>query len=115
MRTLFRTRLLGGLLALWPASTPCLAHDDHDAPPRPPPAPGAPRPTSVPDRIIRTFAGDPARTLAVTWRTDSAVEKAIAQIAPADAGPKFAARARTVPARSTTLTTDLGAARYHSV
>src|SRR5262245_43966431 len=110
-----RTCLLAGLL--WALASPVagLAHDGHDDPPKSVPAAELHRPTSVPDRIIRTFAGDPARVIAVNWRTDAAVEKAIAQIAPADAGPKFAVRAKSVDAKSATLTTDLGTARYHSV
>src|SRR5262245_18019988 len=84
------------------------AHDEHDHPAKPVPAREAHRPTAIPDRIIRTFAGDPARSIAVTWRTDASVEKAVAQIAPAGAGPKFAARAKTSDARSTPLTSDLG-------
>jgi 3',5'-cyclic AMP phosphodiesterase CpdA len=118
MRDPYRTLLLAGLLATltWSLSRSALAHDGHEhAPPKPVPDAEAHRPTAIPDRIIRTFAGDPARSIAVTWRTDAAVEKAVAQIAPADAGPKFAARARTVDARSTTVTTDLGNARCHSV
>ncbi len=115
MKSTTRGRLLGGLLALLPL--PAVGHDGpgHDHPPRPVPDAEAHRPTGIPDRIIRTFAGDPARSIAVTWRTDGGVEKAVAQVAPADAGPKFAARAETIDATSTTLETDLGAARYHSV
>ncbi len=99
---------------------PALAHDgpghDHDHPaPKPVADADAHRPSALPDRIIRTFAGDPATTIAVTWRTDAAVEKAIAQIAPADAAPKFTARANTIDAKSTSLTTKLGDARFHSV
>ena len=111
-----RSRLLGGLIALRPL--PALAHDgrhDHDHAPRPVADAEAHRPTAIPDRIILTFAGDPARSNAVNWRTDAGVGKAIAQIAPADAGPKFVERARTIDATSTPLTTDLGQARYHSV
>ena len=61
--SLARGRLLGGLLALLPM--PVLAHDgpEHgrDHAPRPVPEAEAHRPTGIPDRIIRTFAGDPAR------------------------------------------------------
>ena len=34
-------------------------------------------------RIIRTFAGDPARSIAVTWRTETGVRKGVAQVAEA--------------------------------
>ncbi len=115
MRLPNRTRLAACLLALMFGPSPCPAHDGHDDPPKPVPDAEAHRPTAIPDRIIRTFAGDPARSIAVTWRTDATVAKAVAQVAPADAGPKFAAHARTVDASSTTLATDLGEARFHSV
>lgn len=85
------------------------------------PAPRAPlaeavahRPTSIPDRIIRTIADDPSRTIAVTWRTDASVSGAVAQVAPAEHGPRFAEKARTVPAVSQELATNLGVARCHS-
>lgn len=42
-----------------------------------------------PDRVVVTFAGDPARTLAVSWRTDSSAPGARAQIAPATADARF--------------------------
>ena len=72
------------------------------------------RPTSIPDRIIRTFAADPARSIAVTWRTDPTIAGAIAQVALAEHGPRFAKNARTVPAASQDLTTNLGVVRCHS-
>ena len=34
-----------------------------------------------PDRVVVTFAGDPATTLAINWRTDSTVAAAAAEIA----------------------------------
>src|SRR5262245_27330250 len=108
-----RVRLIAMLSVLLCGSA--WAHDGHDHPAKPVPEREAHRPTAIPDRIIRTIAGDPARSIAVTWRTDASVDRAIAQIAPADAGPRFAARARTVTARSVSLSTDLAEARYHSV
>ncbi|WP_165225248.1 purple acid phosphatase family protein [Aquisphaera insulae] len=125
------TRWAAGSLALFLTVAVACAHDghdddhrhdhdhdhehDHDHPPIPVPEPEAHRPSAIPDRIIRTFAGDTARTIAVTWRTDSSVAKAIAQIAPADAAPNFGASAKTITAVSQPLTTDLGPARFHSV
>src|SRR5262245_56337726 len=49
------------------------------------------KPTPVPDRIILTWAGDPATSQAVTWRTDTSVAagKAVAQLALAEGGPGF--------------------------
>lgn len=72
------------------------------------------RPTAIPDRIILTFKGDPARAQAVTWRTDATVFAARAQIAPASAYPKFAEQAKDVVALSSPLQSDLGLAHYHS-
>lgn len=73
------------------------------------PVPAAPfpeqlvyRPTPVPDRIILTWAGDPATTVAVTWRTDPTVSNAQAQIAKSMGGPAFKSQATTVTAGSNT-------------
>lgn len=73
------------------------------------------RPSPMPDRIILTWTGDPTRTQAVTWRTDSSVLQGLAQIAPSEDGPAFTKRAREVLARSRSFTSDLGSARYHTV
>ena len=73
------------------------------------------RPTAFPDRVILTIAADPARTLAVTWRTDVSVAEARAQIAPADHGPQFESHAKSVAAKSESLATESGTVRYHSV
>ncbi|MBC8135315.1 MAG: metallophosphoesterase family protein [Fibrella sp.] len=74
------------------------------------------RPTGIPDRIILTFKGDPARAIGVTWRTDNTVApgEATVQIAEATAYPKFEEKARVVAAASTPVTTDLGLAHFHS-
>ncbi|MDX1935342.1 MAG: metallophosphoesterase family protein [Capsulimonadales bacterium] len=74
------------------------------------------RPLATPDRIILTFKGDPARGMAVTWRTDTTVApgQAFAQIAPATAYPKFEAKSVRVPATSTPLDSDLGPFHCHS-
>jgi 3',5'-cyclic AMP phosphodiesterase CpdA len=78
------------------------AHPGHDEDlPRPPWA-GA---TVWPDRIVITFAADPARTLAVSWRTDGKVTATKAEIALATPDARFDLAARTVAA--TTETVDL--------
>ncbi len=81
------------------------------------PVPGAVahRATAIPDRIILSFQTNPARSQAVTWRTDASVSGAVAQIALASAYPKFVETARTVEAQTSPLQTDLGLAHYHSV
>lgn len=72
----------------------------------------APRP--LPDRIVLTWSGDPATTQAVTWRTDTSIESAVAEIAIAgDLGPKL--QSITVSARTEDFVSDLGEAHYHSV
>ena len=107
-------QLLGAacLVSLLPTTLPA------QAPQRDRPVPVAAEaylPTVFPDRVILTFAGDPAHSQAVTWRTDATVKGAVAQIAPADHGPQFESRARTVPATSTPLVTKAGTAHCHSV
>lgn len=72
------------------------------------------RPTPMPDRIILSWTGDPTRTQTVNWRTSTAVNRSLAQIAPSEAGPAFLKQAKDVPARSQSFTGDLGAARYHT-
>jgi len=73
------------------------------------------RPTATPDRVILTWAGDPATSQAVTWRSDTSVKQALAEIAVADDGPKFTESAKQVAAVTTMLKSDLGKAHYHSV
>jgi hypothetical protein len=70
--------------------------------------------------MVLSWADDPASTLSVTWRTDSTVTDAKAQIAPARAAPSFYTAARTVDATTQTLP-DTAAdgqpttAKYHAV
>lgn len=76
--------------------------------------------TSNPDRIVLTWSGDPSTSQSVTWRTSTAVTRAVAQVALASPGPGFGYNAQTVPAESRTLDTrgndDAGiAVNYHSV
>jgi len=68
------------------------------------------RATPVPDRIILTWAGDPATTAAVTWRTDATVGAGVAQIAVAEDGPAFVKKAKNQNA-----VTETGREHYHSV
>jgi hypothetical protein len=72
-------------------------------------------PTAFPDRVILTFAGDPARSQAVTWRTDASVSNAQAQLARADHGPQFEPQAVTALATTTRLVTKSSNALCHSV
>ena len=110
-----RPPALAGLLALaLLAPAAAVGHDEGDRKtPRVADA-VAHRPTAIPDRIILTWTGDPAHSQAVTWRTDATVKRAVAQIAPADAGPKFVAKAETVEAETTPLAARLSGARPHA-
>lgn len=73
------------------------------------------QPSPYPDRIILTWSDNPATTQSVTWRTDTSVSRAIAQIALAGERPDFQQNAQTVEAQTTALQTDQGVAHYHSV
>lgn len=73
------------------------------------------KPTLLPDRIVLTWTGDPATTQAVTWRTSTEVPQGLAEIAKAEAGPKFPAKAQRVNATSQALLTDLSTAHYHTI
>jgi 3',5'-cyclic AMP phosphodiesterase CpdA len=57
-------------------------------------------PSKDPDRIILTFNGNPATSRAVTWRTDTTITKAVAQIALATVNSGFAEKAKTIEART---------------
>lgn len=91
------------------------AHEGDDHPPRKVTNAEAHRPTPLPDRIFLTWTGDPATTQAVTWRTDSTITKAWAEIAVATDGPEFVKQATRVPAATQSLQTDLAVAHYHTV
>lgn len=41
----------------------------------------------VPDRIVLSWSDDPSTTMTVSWRTDSTVARALAQLVPAPDGP----------------------------
>ena len=81
------------------------------------------KPTPAPDRVVLTWKGDPTTTQAVTWRTDTTVNAAVAQIAAADPGPGVestwngydAKKVGTFAARTEPLKTDVNEAHFHSV
>lgn len=78
-------------------------------------------PSKDPDRIMLTFHGDPATNRAVTWRTDTNIKQAVAQIAEATVNSGFTANAITIEALTEEF--DLGLYKgntsllvhYHSV
>lgn len=67
----------------------------------------------MPDRIVLTWTGDPATSQAVTWRTDTSVTNAVAQLAKASDGPQ--ASEREVTAETEAFESDLSIAHYHHV
>lgn len=77
------------------------------------------RPTPQPDRVVLTFSGNPATQQSVTWRTDTSVKKALAQISLAYEAPQLGKTAQTLTATTELLdgTKIRGAelmAHYHS-
>ncbi len=72
-------------------------------------------PSQTPDRIILTWSDDPATSQSVTWRTNTLVQKAWAEIAPADPTPDFLLNTDTIIATTTPLSSNLNRANYHSV
>jgi len=110
-----------GLLA---ASCSTSSSDPTEAASASDPEPEAPLPSTAPgpypDRIVLNWEQDPASSLSVTWRTDSTVTDAKAQIAPALGAPSFYTEARTVEATTQDLHThevtgESVNAKYHSV
>jgi len=104
-------RLLTALLLCAAAPAVAQAPAAQPAIPHSPGQPYAAR--NLPDRIVLSAGADPAREMAVAWRTDVAQGDALAEIAPAIDGPSIAARAKPVSGVTTPITTDNGEARYH--
>ena len=87
-------------------------HDHRD--PVPYAAELAHAPTPLPDRVVLTWSEDPATTQSVTWRTDTSVTTAVAEVAVANANGR-ALEPRRFAAETTDLRSDLNQAHYHSV
>ncbi len=69
-----------------------------------------------PDRITLTWAADPAHSQTVTWRTDSTVVQAVAQLKVEDGTPDMQAGMQEYKAASRVLATKEGRTdRYHHV
>jgi len=112
-------RISAVIVALVAASSPrpLHAHDDHEHPHALPPAVApaeAHRPTRLPDRIILSPVADPARGMAVAWRTSTDAPHGFAQRAAATHGPELRDRAVTIPARTEAHPTDLGPSLCHA-
>jgi 3',5'-cyclic AMP phosphodiesterase CpdA len=109
--------LAAGLSLVLAISSSAIAHeggDDHDHAPRLVSPAEQQAPSPIPDRIILSWTGDPSRSQAVTWRTDPSVTRGVAQIAPAEDGPKFVEKAREVEATTQPLATDLNEVHCHT-
>jgi predicted phosphodiesterase len=65
-------------------------------------------PAATPERVLLNIAADPAHTQTVTWRTETAQDKAEAQIAEASAHPDFTRSARSVPAAAKSVELSAG-------
>ncbi len=70
--------------------------------------------TVTPDRVALTIPGDPATTMAVTWRTSAVADNPVAQIAIAEDGPDFPEKAKAVEPVTLSLDAELGTAKYHT-
>lgn len=109
-----RTALLfASLISSICFSLSTLAHDDHPKPKKVLPSEHY-KPTAMPSRVILTWSGDPATTQSVTWRTDTTVAKAFAEIIEADSGPIDAKKATRVVANTSTFESSLFITRAHS-
>lgn len=75
----------------------------------------ADRPAAFPDRVIVNWTADPSTGFSVSWRTDTTVRSAYAEILPAEDGPAFDKKAQRVSATTEAYETDQGRAQSHSV
>lgn len=107
--------LCGLMLLALPQATSAHEGEDHTHAPIAVKAAEMYAPTAMPDRIVLTWNGDPRTTQAVTWRTSVAVDNGLAEIAIAEAGPGFPAKATQHKATSEALKTDINTAHFHSV
>ena len=78
------------------------------------------KPGPHPDHIVLNFSDNPATTTSVTWRTSPDVTEGYAEVAVADAAPKFWRNATTLRAETTTMDasqimTAEVVSNYHSV
>jgi predicted phosphodiesterase len=87
------------LFAGAPALAPAYAHEGAHASTLPP----WQQASAWPDRVVVTFAADPARTLAVSWRTNTEAGAVKAEIVEATPDARFDQGARAVTATSQTL------------
>ena len=72
-------------------------------------------PTAMPDRILLSWKGDPARTQAITWRTDVNVQHAYLEFGLAGDGQRFVDGVSRHLAETQAHRTDLGTVHFHSI
>ncbi|GGE59087.1 purple acid phosphatase family protein [Pedobacter psychrotolerans] len=74
-------------------------------------------PSQYPDRVISTWAGDPATSQTVNWRTDTTITASKAQIKAEDANPALETAITSYDASSTLLNggNNYETAKYHHV
>jgi len=78
------------------------------------------KPSEYPDRIVLNFGQNPASEVNVTWRTNTQISTAYAEIAIATAAPKFWKNGKTLTAKTevldaSSIQTAEVIAHYHSV
>lgn len=71
-------------------------------------------PSLLPDRIVLTWAGDPAHTQDVSWRTSTDVTQAYVEFAMATKGPYFTEHKLRIPAKTESFESDLGTYSLHT-
>ena len=89
-------------------------HHDHSVPPVRNPAEMY-APSVTPDRVVLSWTGDPTTSMALTWRTSTAIARAYAQVAIAGPGPNFPKQANKHTAKTELFESDLSKAHQHSV
>lgn len=72
-------------------------------------------PKNLPDRIVLSPGADPAREMAVAFRTDTAQAESQAQIAVSVDGPTLEEQARLVSGKATRVDSSYGRALYHQI
>lgn len=73
-------------------------------------------PSQFPDRIILNVTQDPSTSVAANWRTNESVTESFAEIAIAEADPRFISKAKRLTAKTEKLVwEDTPTANYHSV
>jgi hypothetical protein len=100
------------LFSLAVLSISCTADEDH--PHEPYPEKEYHQSTPMPDRLVLTWAGDPASTQAITWRTDTSVSQSWVEVMKATDKP-LDFQGERVSAKTQAFVSDLGESHYHSV